>query len=187
MAPISDLSLNPTIAHSSIPMHEVILDHGDASDETCRPPENREISVHYAVLDEVWNKNEMIVNDTFTYLVATNIMLSDDIEPRSVFGPIVPTPPCVKPVGYKWIFVRKRNEKNEIVQYKARLIVQGFFQCPEIDYEETYFPLMDVVTAYLYRDLDTEIYLKVPEGLPLTGSNSSRPWNILSIRLRRSP
>ncbi|KAM1782595.1 hypothetical protein ACFX1Q_040861 [Malus domestica] len=46
--------------------------------------------------------------------------------------------------------------------------------------------LMDVVTAYLYEDLDTEIYMKVPEGLPLTGSNSSRPQNTLSIRLKRS-
>ena len=236
MAPTSDSSLNPTIAHSSVPTHEVILDYGDASDETCRPPEKREISVHYTVLDEVWNRNEMIVDDAFSYSVATDIMLSDDIEPRSVdecrrrtdwsnwkqaiqveldslakrkvFGPVAPTPPRVKPVGYKWVFVRKRNEKNEIVRYKARLVAQGFSQRPGIDYEETYSPvmdvitfrylislvvseklnmqLMDVVTAYLYGDLDTEIYMKVPEGLPLTGSNSSRPRNTLSIRLRRS-
>ena len=151
--PTSDPSLNPTIAHSSVPTHEVILDYNDASDETCRPPENCKISVHYAVLDEVWNKNEMIVDDAFAYSVATDIMLSDDIEPRfvderrrrtdwsnwkqaiqvkldslakrKVFGPIVPTLPRVKPVGYKWVFVRKRNEKNEIVRYKACLVVQG--------------------------------------------------------------
>ena len=34
--------------------------------------------------------------------------------------------------------------------------------------------LMDVVIAYLYGDLDTEIYIKVPEGLPLIGLNNSR-------------
>ncbi|KAM1965955.1 hypothetical protein ACFX15_046233 [Malus domestica] len=84
MAPISDPSLNPTIAHSSGPTHEVILDYGDASEETCRSPENREISVHYTILDEVWNRNEMIVDDAFSYSVATDIMLSDDIEPCSV-------------------------------------------------------------------------------------------------------
>ena len=104
--------------------------------------------------------------------------------------------------------MRKRNEKNEIVRYKARLVAQGFSQYPRIDYKEKYSPVMDVitfhylinlvvseklnmylmnvVTAYLYRDLDTEMYMKVPEGLPLTGSNSSRPRNTLSIRLRRS-
>ncbi|KAM1233224.1 hypothetical protein ACFX2J_002952 [Malus domestica] len=46
--------------------------------------------------------------------------------------------------------------------------------------------LMDVVISYLYGDLDTKIYVKVPKGLPLTGSNNSRPRNTFSIRLRRS-
>ncbi|KAM2802687.1 hypothetical protein PS2_045966 [Malus domestica] len=46
--------------------------------------------------------------------------------------------------------------------------------------------LMDVVTAHLYGDLDMEIYMKVPERLTLTRSNSSRPRNTLSIWLIRS-
>ena len=41
---------------------------------------------------------------------------------REVFGPIVQTPKDIKPIGYRWIFVRKRNEQNEIVRYKARLM-----------------------------------------------------------------
>jgi hypothetical protein len=28
---------------------------------------------------------------------------------REVFGPAVPTPPRVIPVGCKWVFLRKRN------------------------------------------------------------------------------
>ncbi|KAM1125407.1 hypothetical protein ACFX2B_040209 [Malus domestica] len=43
----------------------------------------------------------------------------NSLERRSVFGPIVQTPPGVNPVGYKWVFTRKRNEKNEIARYKA--------------------------------------------------------------------
>ena len=80
------------------------------------------------------------------------------------------------------MFVRKRNETNDIARYKARLVAQGFLQKPGINYEETYSPvmdaitfrylislavfekldmrLMDVVTAYLYGDLDTDIYMK---------------------------
>jgi hypothetical protein len=105
----------------------------------------------------------------------------NSLEKREVFGPVVLTPEDVKPVGYKWVFVRKRNEKNEIVRYKARLVAQGFSQRPGIDYEETYSPvmdaitfrflisfaasegldmrLMDVVTAYLYGSIDTDIYI----------------------------
>ena len=78
--------------------------------------------------------------------------------------------------------MRKRNEKNEIVWYKARLVVQSFSQRFEIDYEETYslvmnaimfkylislavsknleMRLMDIVTAYLYGSLDSDIYMK---------------------------
>ena len=74
-----------------------------------------------------------------------------------------------------------------MVRYKARLVAQGFTQKPGVDYNETYSPvmssitfrylislavqnrlslqLMDVVTAYLYGSLDSEIYMKVPDGI----------------------
>ena len=108
------------------------------------------------------------------------------LNKRNVFGPIVIAPENVNPVGYKWVFVRKVNEKNEVTRYKTRLVAQGFSQRPGIDFEETYFPVMDaitfrflmslttfknlemhlmnVVTAYLYGSLDNNIYMKLPEG-----------------------
>ena len=42
--------------------------------------------------------------------------------------------------------MRKRNEKKEIVRYKARLDAQGFSQRPRIDYKEAYSLVMDAVT-----------------------------------------
>jgi hypothetical protein len=109
---------------------------------------------------------------------------------RGVFTAVIPTPKHVLPVGAKWVFVRKRNENNEVVRYKARLVAQGFTQKPGIDYDETYSPLMsgitfrylislavqmnlyiqlmDVVAAYLYGSLDTDIYMKVLEGLKIS-------------------
>ncbi|KAM2075156.1 hypothetical protein ACFX1T_038084 [Malus domestica] len=101
---------------------------------------------------------------------------------KAYFQHVAPTLPHVKPVGFKWIFFWKRNKKNEIMRYKEHLVMQGFSQCPGIDYNETYSPVMDVimfcclislvvseklnmqlmdmVTAYLYGDLDTEMYMK---------------------------
>ena len=44
---------------------------------------------------------------------------------------------------------------------------------------------MDVVTAYLYGELDTDIYMRVPEGLKLP-KTTNKPRAMLSIKLRRS-
>jgi hypothetical protein len=108
-------------------------------------------------------------------------------------------------MGCKWVFLRKSNEHGHVVRYKARLVAQGFTQRPDIDYDETYSPvmsgitfqylisvtanlnlkmqLMDVVTTYLYGSLDSEIHMRVPEGLKIPGPNQN--CNMFSVRLQR--
>jgi hypothetical protein len=201
-------------------------------------PENDEISIHYVSTGEIWDRNKIVVDNIFSFKVALDITRSNDheIEPqtveqcrrrndwpkwkeaiqvelnsllkREVFGPIVQTPKGVMPVGYKWVFVRKRNEKNKIIRYKARLVAQGFSQKPGIDYEETYSPVMDaitfrflislvvtenldmrlidVVTAYLYGSLDNDIYMKILEGYKMPEAYNSKSRNMYSIKLQRS-
>ena len=70
------------------------------------------------------------------------------MERRSVFGLVVQTSPGVNPVDYKWVLTRKRNEKNEIARYKARLVAQGFSQRPGIDYEDTYSLVINAITFH---------------------------------------
>jgi hypothetical protein len=48
------------------------------------------------------------------------------LKKRKVFNKVIPTPPRTFPVGFKWVFVQKRNKNNEMIRYKARLIAQGF-------------------------------------------------------------
>ena len=77
----------------------------------------------------------------------------------------------------------KHNKNNEIIRYKTRLVAQGFSQRLSIDYEQTYSPvmdvitfcflidlavlegldmcLMDVITPYLYRSMDNDIYIYI--------------------------
>jgi hypothetical protein len=93
-----------------------------------------------------------------------------------------------------------------VVRYKARLVAQGFTQRPSIDFNETYSPvmsgitfrymislaiqnhlsmqLMDVVTAYLYGSLDSEIYMKVPDGIPIPNKGANH--NMYCVRFKRS-
>ena len=111
--------------------------------------ENHEISIDFINTGKLWDRTEMEnIDEIFSYAVACDIVNgNEDPEPRSltecqhrqdwlkwkdaiqvelnslnkrkVFGPVVLTPKAVKPVGYKWVFVRKRNEKNKITRYKA--------------------------------------------------------------------
>ena len=128
------------------------------------------------------------------------------LNKRKVFTKAIPTPPNVFPVGFKWVFLRKRNENNEVVRYKARLVAQGFTQRPGIDFNETYSPvmsgitfrylislavqnhlsmqLMDIVTAYLYGSLDLDIYMKVLDGISVPDASAKR--NMYCVKLNKS-
>ena len=47
----------------------------------------------------------------------------------------------VKPIGCKWIFNRKRGVDGKVETYKVRLIVKGYCQHHDIDYDEIFSPV----------------------------------------------
>jgi hypothetical protein len=67
----------------------------------------------------------------------------DSLRKREVFSNVIATPPMTYHVGFKWVFIQKQNENNEVVGYKVRLVAQGFMQRPGIDFNETYSPVMN--------------------------------------------
>lgn len=226
----------PEVAHAPEEANtpEVVLSPEEISVPKDSGLNNHEISINYVHDMKLWDRSKAIIDDVFVYSAALDVDINSDPEPQSVdecrrrkdwlkwkdaiqtelnslrkrevFGPVVQTPIGVNPVGNKWVFIRKRNEKNEIVRYKARLVAQGFSQRPGIDYHETYSPvmdgitfrfilgmaskekletrLMDVVTAYLYGSLDSDIFMKIPEGLKM--DEFKKPRHIYSIKLQRS-
>jgi hypothetical protein len=70
----------------------------------------------------------------------------DSLRKREVFSKVIPTPPRTYLVGFKWGFIRKWNENNEVVRYKARLVAQGFTQRSDIDFNEIYSPTINGIT-----------------------------------------
>ena len=103
-------------------------------------------------VQDIWDRNKIVVDNVFSFKVAIDITESYDLElePQSIkecrrrndwpmwlesiqaelnslekheiFGPIVQTPEDVVLVRYKWVFVWKHNEKNKIKRCKAWLM-----------------------------------------------------------------
>ncbi|GJZ39587.1 retrotransposon protein, putative, ty1-copia subclass [Tanacetum coccineum] len=90
-------------------------------------------------------------------------------------------------VGSKWLFKKKTDMDGNIHTYKACLVVKGFTQTYEVDYEETFSPVadikairiliaittyydyeiwqMDVKTAFLNGRLNEDVYMVQPERM----------------------
>ena len=95
-------------------------------------------------------------------------------------------------VRCKWIFKRKEGiSPNETVRYKARLVAKGYSQISGIDYNDVFSSVvkyssirtllssvamrdyeleqLDVKTAFLYEELDEDIYMDQFEGFVIPG------------------
>ena len=104
----------------------------------------------------------------------------DSLQDRKVWD-LVNLPPGCTPVKGRWVYVVKSDDRH-----KACFVAKGFTQIYRIDFEETFSPVarfesvqlllsiaaledweieaLDVKTAFLFGDLDEEIYLKQSEG-----------------------
>ena len=106
---------------------------------------------------------------------------------------VVEKPEAKNIVSCKWVFKIKSNPNQQPI-FKARLVARGFSQEAGIDYKETYSPVIrydsvrallaiaaiedlemmqfDVKTAFLYGDLEEELYMQIPKGIKASDNNN---------------
>lgn len=99
---------------------------------------------------------------------------------------LVQAPPGAHVLRGRWVYTLKRGPDGEVTRYKARWVVRGFEQQEGRDYHDTFasvvkpmsykaiFALaaamdwdleqMDVKTAFLYGDVQEDIYVRQPDG-----------------------
>jgi hypothetical protein len=62
---------------------------------------------------------------------------------------LVPRPPRANVVTDKWIFKHKLKVDSSLDRYKARWVLWGLTQHPEVDYDETFRPVVKPTTVRL--------------------------------------
>lgn len=108
---------------------------------------------------------------------------------------LVPRPKDQKVIGSKWIYKVKRNENNQIVKCKARLVAQGYTQRTGVDVHDVFAPVtcqatfrailtvasndnmsvrhLDIKTAYLYGYLEESVFMRQPPGFEAAGKENN--------------
>ncbi|GJT67975.1 retrovirus-related pol polyprotein from transposon TNT 1-94 [Tanacetum coccineum] len=64
---------------------------------------------------------------------------------------LVPPPDNIKPLTLKWLLKNKHDKENTIIQNKTRVVVRGYCQEEEIDFEESFAPVarMEAIRIFL--------------------------------------
>lgn len=131
----------------------------------------------------------------------------DSIMRNGTFQVVEELPTGKKAIPTKVVLTKKLDPRGKPIRYKARLVAQGFRQIPGVNFFSTFAPVaaldtvrlilsiaaaadyeieqLDVVTAFLGRKVEEEIYISLPEGI-LGGPRLARLVKAL-YGLKQSP
>ncbi|CAI7800712.1 unnamed protein product [Closterium sp. NIES-53] len=80
----------------------------------------------------------------------------------------VDLPPGKKAIEVKYVFRRKTDKEDKVVQHKVRLVAKGYTQEPEKDFDQVFAPVGELTPAGFDRSAcDEAMYIKFVDGEPV--------------------
>ena len=147
----------------------------DMSDEMAYSAECLEPTTYEQVIE---------AKDSLSWIGAMNDEIKSLLENKT--WSLVKLPVGRKAIDNRWVYRKKFKTNGDLDRYKARLVVRGFSQKSGVDYQETFSPVVkfssirmilaiaaaenlkllqfDIKTAFLYGNLDEDIYMVQPKG-----------------------
>jgi hypothetical protein len=133
---------------SSAPTHpSTWLQHGIQ-----KPKTYTDGTIRYGLLtssDEPSSEHEALGDDRWKNAMDKEV---DALQKNNMWH-LVPRRPGTNVIEYKWVHKVKRKADGSIDWYKARLVAKGFKQRYEIDYEDTFSPVVKAATIRLVLSL----------------------------------
>ena len=174
---------------------------------------SRALAVQQAIVEPAQFKDAMKSKEKQQWLEAIKDELTSLKNNQTFEEQPVKLPEGKKAVGTRWVFKTKKDGDGKIVRYKARLVAKGYTQVEGQDYDDTFAPVvrtvtirailsiainegmqidqLDIVTAFLYSEIDKEVYIEVPEGYDLVNDSDTSGKVLKAVKalygLKQSP
>ena len=179
-------------------MDNYVRDNDNFDNDLSKALKNSVTSFLFEDLSQLTYNQAMKRSDAAKWTAATQKELDSIIEKEvGTEVPLSSLPSGTKPLTCRLLFKIKYNDKNEPIQWKTRLVVQGFKQTYGLDYTETFAPtakaksikLMlstaaikkqkikqcDINVAFLNAKLTDIVYIILPNGC---GELSGKIWKL---------
>jgi Reverse transcriptase (RNA-dependent DNA polymerase) len=138
----------PQISSSSGDIHHPMITR--SRDNSCKPQEFPNYVAHQSNLESEPSTFKQVMSSEQWRNAMTQELNALATNNTWI---LVPPPTNQRIIGCKWVYKVKHKPDGSIEHYKARLVVKGYSQEAEIDYVETYSPVVRATTIRIILSL----------------------------------